>query len=171
MNKPSKKQRRKKKKKLAIESKKVRDQKKKALRPPWQPIKMKLFQAPNPFENIPKEKRIEILKEFTKKIALEFEEKFCAAEQWLNDYDPIYILSFCAFYFTSHPEGRDPEVEKGRLDFPPHLLEILQALALTQKRNSSLAPLFEKGEELRTAMRELGDLNMMRLIDYDEKSP
>lgn len=136
---------------------------------PWQPVKMKMFQLPNLFPpEMPKEKRIEIVRSIGEKAEKDFYENFPRIQKWFNDYDAIYILSFCAFYYISSPEGIDPEAI-GTLEFYCHYLEIMQALSLYQKRSYSLKPLMSDAEKLKKEMIKLGDSMQFRLLKIPEE--
>lgn len=126
---------------------------------PWETVKMKLFTLPDIFpDDLTREKRIEILQEIGRKSKEEFEEKYPSIKKWFVEYDSLYILSFCAFYFLSYPEGTDPEAYDGELDFYHHYLEIMQAFAMTQNRTISAKPLAVDANKLKSEMKELGDL-------------
>ncbi len=170
MSKLTKKQRRDKKKKKKIERKK---QKLKAASnrnqlKPWEPVKMKMFEVPNPFPiELPKEKRLEILRNIGAKAQKDFDAKFPEIQKWFNEYDPLYILSFCSLYFMSQPEGIDPEAS-GTLDFYHHYIEIMQALVLYQERNFSGKPLLQEAEKLKKEIKEIGNLMQLRFFAIPE---
>ena len=130
---------------------------------PWEPVKMKLFTLPEVFpDDLTREKRIDILQDIGRKGKEAFEKKYPSIKKWFAEYDALYILSFCAFYFLSYPEGTDPEAYEGELDFYHHYLEIMQAFALTQNRTISVKPLAEDANKLKSEMKELGDLMVRR---------
>jgi hypothetical protein len=130
---------------------------------------MKLFQLPSILpDNLPLEKRIEIVQEIGRKAKEEFEKKYPSIKKWFLEYDALYILSYCVFYFLSYPEGTDPEAYEGRLDFYHHYLEIMQAFALTEERTMSATPLGENAEKLKLEMGELGDLMGRRQFDVSD---
>ena len=81
--------------------------------------------------------------------------------EWFQQYDALYLLSYCSFYYLSHPEGTDPEMQ-GSLDFYPFYLEILQAFALMQERSFSSKPLDREAYELLDLMGAVGDAIAMR---------
>ena len=167
MVKITKEQRKKKRKKIRIEYKKrrkLRNGKKETIKP-WDPVKMRMFEVPNPFPtNIPKEKRLEIIRNIGTKAKEDFDKKYPNIQKWFKDYDPLYILSFCSLYFVSQPEGIDPEVA-GSLDFYHFNLEIMQAFALFQERSFSLKPLMNNAVKLKLEMKEIGDLMQLRLLN------
>ena len=136
---------------------------------PWEPVKMKMFKLPNLFPpEMSKEKRIEIVRSIGEKAEKDFYENYPHIQKWFNDYDAIYILSFCAFYFISMPEGIDLEAI-GTLEFYSHYLEIMQTLSLYQKRSYSLKPLMGDAEKLKKEMIKLGNSMQLRLLNIPEE--
>lgn len=133
---------------------------------PWQAPKMKMFSMPQLLAaDVPREKRLEILRSIGTKAKANFSEKYPKViEAWFKDYDPIYLLSFCAFYFVAHQEGVDPEAT-GEMDFYHHYLEIMQAVALCGQRNFDLKPLLQESERLQKEIKEIGDLIGLRLLN------
>lgn len=129
---------------------------------PWEAVKMKMYRMPEIFPpDIPKEERLELVRVAATKAGEKFKEKYAELEKWFEDFDSLYILSFCSMYFLSSPDGIDPEAE-GHMDFPPYLLEVMQALALTKDRADSAQPLLERAEELQEAVKELSSLLVLR---------
>jgi hypothetical protein len=170
MKKITKEQRKKQRKKKRIEYKKRRKlrKEKREIIKPWEPIKMRMIEVPNPFpKNIPKGKRLEIIRNIGTKAKEDFDKKYPNIQKWFKDYDPLYILSFCSLYFVSRPEGIDPEVA-GSLDFYHFNLEIMQAFALFQERSFSLKPLMNNAEKLKLEMKEIGELMQLRLLNIPE---
>lgn len=170
MKKITKEQRKKQRKKKRIEYKKRRKlrKEKREIIKPWEPIKMRMIEVPNPFpKNIPKEKRLEIIRNIGTKAKEDFDKKYPNIQKWFKDYDPLYILSFCSLYFVSRTEGIDPEVA-GSLDFYHFNLEIMQAFALFQERSFSLKPLMNNAEKLKLEMKEIGELMQLRLLNIPE---
>jgi hypothetical protein len=132
---------------------------------PWVPPKMKMFRMPDIFPpEASKEERIAIIRSVGSKAREDFDKKYPNIEKWFAEHDPLYLLSFCAFYFVSQKEGIDPEAT-GELDFPHHYLEIMQAFALCQERNYSAKPLLQNTETLKKEMEEIGKLMSLRLLD------
>lgn len=137
---------------------------------PWVPVKMKMFNIPQIFPaGMTWEKKLEIIRFIGAKSKKEFDEKYPTIEKWFKDFDALYLLSFCGIYFVAQPEGVDPEAH-GRLDFPHHFLEIMQAFALYQERNIELTPLLNKAEELHKEMIVIGELMMTRLLNVPYKA-
>lgn len=171
MAKLTKKQRRERRKKKKVEyakRKKLRLDKNKKKIKPWEPVKMKMFEVPNLLPpEVPKEKRLEIVRSIGAKAKKDLDEKYPLIERWFKDYDPLYILSFCSMYLLSHPEGIDPEAT-GSLDFYPHYLEIMQAFSLYNERSYLPKPLTDNAEKLQQEMKEIGDLMQLRLLDIPE---
>lgn len=138
--------------------------KKKLKRKPWEPVKQRLFPLPTIPDDTPFESRIEILRKIGRKASSDFDKKYFNIEKWFEKYDQLYLLSFCAIYFLSSPEGIDPEAE-GELDFYPFYLEILQAFALIQNRTFSPEPLKNNAYQLLKEINEIGQAMRMRLFD------
>ncbi len=92
-----------------------------------------------------------------------FQREYFILDQWFQKYDALYLLSYCATYFLTHPEGIDPEA-KGWLDFYPHYLEILQAFSLMQDRSSSPFPLQKDADRLRQLMGTIGQAISFRTM-------
>lgn len=132
---------------------------------PWVAPKMKLFEAPRLFpDDLPLEKRIEAVREIGAKSGERFEQIYPKIATWFHDYDPLYILSYCALYFVSQPEGIDPEAF-GETIFYHHYLEIMQAFSLGQVRSFSVNPLFKDARRLMQDMKEIGELMQLRLLN------
>jgi hypothetical protein len=99
---------------------------------PWVPQKMHFIEMPKLFrDDVPKETRINVIREIGKKAKDNFAVKYPLLQKWFEDYDALYILSFCAFYFVSIPEGTDPEAE-GTLEIYPYYIELMQAFAISK---------------------------------------
>lgn len=132
--------------------------------------KIEFVEFPDMFlPDISRKKRIELIKEMAKKAKNDFDNKFPNFLKWFSEYDPVYLLSFCAFYFLTYKEGQDPEMEDS-FDFYPHYLEIMQALALFQERNYSPKPLKDKSEVLKKEMIDIGTLLALKEFNFvDEK--
>ena len=132
---------------------------------PWEPVKMEMFNFPNLVPpNMPVEERIAIVRSIGANAKKNFEEKYPKLLKWFEEYDPLYILSYCSVYFCSHPEGIDPEAT-GEVKFHPFFLEILQAFSLINKRTFGAKPLLGDAEKLYEEMREIGELISLRHLD------
>jgi hypothetical protein len=119
---------------------------------------MEFIQMPDILpKHLSKEERRKLIKEGAENAKREFENKYRSLQKWFNEYDPIYLLSFCAYYFLSYPEGQDPELT-GKIKFHPYFIEILQAFALCETRNYFLKPLMQESEKLELEVKEIGDL-------------
>ncbi len=128
----------------------------------WEPVKLQMFEIPNPFkESVTLEQRKAVIKEIGETANKKFNEEYPKIANWFEDYDAVYLLSFCAMYFTASPEGIDPEAT-GQLDFPFHFLELLQAFSLVKQRKATLKPLLGNAEKLKNEMRDIGDVMMLR---------
>ena len=101
------------------------------------------------------EQRRALFREVAKTAEETFEREYFTLGTWFENYDALYLLSFCALYFLSQPEGIDLEV-KGSLDFYWHYLEILQAFSLMQDRSFSHQPLGREAGELQAHMQKIG---------------
>jgi len=95
----TKKQRRERRKRRRLEKKKLR-----AATPrqqPWVAPKMKFFEMPSLLpDDLPIEKRLEIVRGIGAQAKEQFDLKYPQIASWYHDYDPLYLLSFCAFYFV-----------------------------------------------------------------------
>ena len=138
---------------------------------PYEPIKTKLFKLADPFGEMPLEARRSLLQEAAKKARARFDAEYPKIAAWYETYDPLYLLSFCAFYFLTSPEGVDKEAIEGKLDFAPFHLELLQAFALKGQRVGSPKPLAERTEELRCYVRDLADALGLAQMDFPIDAP
>ncbi len=129
---------------------------------------MEMFELPSVFpEDFPMEERLNILREAGKNAQEMFDEKYFSIQKWFDEYDQLYLLSYCSFYFLSSPSGVDPEAT-GHLDFYHHYLEILQAFALMKKRTISVTPLLGKSTTLKSEMQEIGEAMHARAFAIPE---
>ncbi|MCD7975890.1 MAG: hypothetical protein LUG51_01565 [Tannerellaceae bacterium] len=109
---------------------------------PYEVVKSEYVQMRNPLpEDIPFDLRIEVLTKMGNDATVTFESEYKKLLTYFEEYDPLYLCSFCSYYFTMQPEGLDEEAINGCIDFPPFFLEILQCLSLKQQRCLSLKPL------------------------------
>jgi hypothetical protein len=133
---------------------------------PYEQVKMKFFQVPNLFGDAPSGVRINILRDIGAKARATFEREFPRVTEWFDRYDPLYILSFCVFYFMTSERGIDKEAIEGKLDFGSHHLELLQAIALMRPRHGTPEPLKEMATELKTSLRELTEAIELGDLDF-----
>ena len=160
----TKQQRRTKRNHKRLEKKKRKDARKRTRQKPWVAPKMKFFELPNFLPaDMPREQRLEIVRSMGKRAQEKFEEQYPKIAHWFERYDSIYLLSFCAFYFVSHKEGIDPELEADF--FPHHYLEILQAFALAQERSYKVTPLLDQIVKIKAELKELGEAMQLRLLN------
>jgi hypothetical protein len=138
---------------------------------PYKPIKMKMFEVGDPFGDMPMEARRAVIYEAAAKARSTFNTEYPKMAAWFETYDPLYLLSFCAFYFLSSPEGIDREAIEGKLDFGSYHLELLQAFALMRPRRVTAKPLAERTEELLRYLRELGDCLGFAQLDFPPDLP
>lgn len=169
MGRLSKEQRRRKRKAKERQHQKRREEVRKVRVEPWVAPKMKLFKLPPLLnEDVPREKRLELLRALGKEARKNFDVLYPQTAKWLTEYDPVYVLSMCAFYLFAYPEGVDPEAT-GQLEFHHHYLELLQAFALCQARNLTVTPLFDEMSALKKHMEEVGQHISMRHFDIPER--
>lgn len=93
----------------------------------------------------------------------EYGKKYDALSEWFSKYDPIYLLTCCAFYYLSYKEGEDPELT-GDLKIPPYSVEILQAMALSRAREFKLNSLAGNEKEFEHDLNEIGSLLIITLF-------
>ncbi|SDL72612.1 hypothetical protein SAMN04487898_12382 [Pedobacter sp. ok626] len=98
------------------------------------------FRTPD-ISHIPFEERMRILKEFAEKSGKEYERTHIELQNFLAEYDPLYLAAYSILYFISKPEGIDQEAIDGYVDFPVFYVEVLQALSLKAPRTISAKPL------------------------------
>ena len=169
MTKISKEQRRQRRKAKEVRHRKRREAARGERLAPWAAPKMKLFELPRLLkEDVPFEKRLELIRSVGKSARSKFDTLYPQIEKWVTDYDPIYVLSFCAFYFIAYPEGTDREAT-GSLEFYHHYLELLQAFALCQPRNITARPLLDEVSALKEHMVEVGHHMSMLHLDIPER--
>ncbi|MFV0329157.1 MAG: hypothetical protein ACK5KL_04890 [Dysgonomonas sp.] len=121
---------------------------------PYEVIKDDFVLMENPFpEDISFEARIEVLTEIGKKASSNYELAYKELIEYFNEYDPLYLCSFCAYYFRRQREGIDEEAINGFIDFPPFHLEILQCIALMFDRCISAKPLHDEIETFKSTIK------------------
>lgn len=136
---------------------------------PWVAPKMKMFKMPKLFpDDMPREKRLEIMRGIGAKAKEKFDLKYPQIATWFRDYDALYLLSFCACYFMSTPEGVDREAS-GKLRFFHHYLEIMQAFALAHERALTAKPLLEEALRLEQDFQDIGEAMQLRLLNIPEE--
>lgn len=133
---------------------------------PYERIKMKMYEMPNPFKEIPRKERRKIIQEIGKRAQEEYERLYPTIKNWVTQYDPVYLLSYCAVYFLTSPEGIDKEAIDGKLDFYHHYLEILQAFSLIEKRSFNLKPLLNNATKLQGDMQRIGEAMQLRSFNF-----
>ncbi|MDV7187721.1 hypothetical protein R3X25_10550 [Lutibacter sp. TH_r2] len=123
---------------------------------PYEVVKQNFVKFENPFpENISFEKRLEVLIQVGKQSEIKYKEKYRKLIDYFNEYDPLYLCSFCAYYFVRQEEGIDREAIDGHLEFPPFFLEILQCLSLTKEQTVSSKPLKDNVLDFKSTIQEL----------------
>ena len=84
---------------------------------------MEMFNFSNPISpDMSAKKRLALIRSIGANAKKDFEKKYPKLSKWFEEYDPLYILSFCSVYFCSYPEGIDPEAT-GEVKFHPFFLE------------------------------------------------
>lgn len=123
---------------------------------PYEVVKQKFVRLENPFhEDIPFEKRQEIIVEVGKQFEIKYKEEYSKLIDYFNEYDPLYLCSFCAYYFVRQVEGIDREAIDGHLEFPPFFLEILQCLSLIKEKTISGKQLNDKVLDFKSTIQDL----------------
>lgn len=130
---------------------------------------MKFFSISDPFGDAPPEVRRQALREAGARARTKFDTEYPKLAQWFEAYDPLYILSFCAFYFMTSERGIDREALEGKIDFGFHHLELLQAFALMRPRLGAPTPLLQRAEELKTSVKEITDALAYAQFDFPEQ--
>jgi hypothetical protein len=126
---------------------------------------MKFFQIPDPFGDMPVEVRRAAVRAAAAKARATFEAEYPKIVDWFDTYDPLYLLSFCAYYFLTAPQGVDKEAIDGKLDFASFHLELLQAFALMRSQGGTPQALAAKAKDLKSSLKKLTD--SLRLLDLD----
>lgn len=169
MTKTTNEQRRKKRKKKDLLRQKQRQAERGKRLAPWEAPKMKMLQLPQLLkDDVPLEKRLDLLRSIGKDAGAQFAALYPQTTKWVTQYDPVYVLSMCAFHLIASPEGTDREAT-GELEFHHHYLELLQAFALCQPRNYSLQPLREQLSALKEHMLKVGDHMSLRNLEIPER--
>lgn len=125
---------------------------------PYEVVKQEFVRFENPFpEDIPFEKRLELIVEIGNKSKEEYEKEYENLIGYFKEYDSLYLCSFCAYYFGMQEEGIDREAIDGFLDFHPFYLEILQCVTLMTERVISAKPLNEKITDFELTIKNLNE--------------
>lgn len=141
---------------------------------PYEVVKQPFVEMTTPsLDHIPFDDRIKILKEFAEKSGEEFKTSKEALQLFLDEYDPLDLLSYCLLYFISRPEGIDQEAIDGYVDFPVFYVEVLQALALKGDRTLSVKPVGLEALELKNVITNFNKNQAYRYFNLAEhaKSP
>ncbi|QYA26688.1 hypothetical protein G3I01_14680 [Gramella sp. MT6] len=157
--------------KRKIKKKKKKQQSRKKEYQPYEVVKQRFVKFENPVtENISFQERKEKLLEIANKASIEFEDEFKELLSFFRNYDALYLCSFAAYYFAKQEEGIDEEAINGYLDFPPFYLEILQCLALIQKRTINPKPLHENVENFKTLIQTVNQSQSARYFKLAENA-
>lgn len=169
MTRTTKEQRRKKRKEKELLHQKRRQAERGKRLAPWEAPKMKMFQLPQLLkDDVPLEKRLDLIRAIGKDAGEKFAALYPQTTKWVTQYDPVYVLSMCAFYLIASPEGTDREAT-GELEFHHHYLELLQAFALCQPRRYAVQPLREQLLVLKAHMQEVGKHMALRRLEIPER--
>src|SRR5690606_24041256 len=123
---------------------------------PYEAVKHKLVEVESPFpDDLPFDERLKVFLDIAERANQGFEEDFQKTTEYLKEYDPLYLISFCAYYFVSSLEGVDKEAIDGGLEFHPFYIEVLQCMALFHEREISAAPLLERAEDFKETLQRL----------------
>ena len=129
--------------------------------------KKKIAKPPRPYEvidrpftcienpisaNISFDARKQVLCDIAKEASGKYESAYNELMSFLQEYDTLYLCSFCSYYFSTTPEGIDKEAIEGHIDFPDFYLEILQCLSLTSNRSFSAKPLDENIDKFKNTI-------------------
>ena len=136
---------------------------------PYEAVKMELRPMPNPLQHLSVKERRDAFREIGRTAKKDFKEKFPQLLPWFDEFDALYLLSYCCLYFLADFEGIDREATDGRLDFYPNYLEILQALALSRSRSMSNKPMLDRATELRNLMSDVTSAFQLRSYDLPEE--
>lgn len=151
--------------------KKKKTTNKKKIYKPYEVVKQEFVRYENPFpEDIPFEKRLQIIVEIGNNSKLEYEKEYKNLIGYFKEYDSLYLCSFCAYYFVRNEEGIDREAIDGYLDFPPFYLEILQCIALMSKKTISAKPLKEKVLDFKSTIKNLNTWQTTSYFKLAEKA-
>lgn len=135
---------------------------------PYEAVRYELRPMANPLADLSVAERRDAFRTMGKDAKQKFEETFPQLLAWFDEFDALYLLSFCSLYFLAEQEGIDREARDGKLDFYPHYLEVLQAIALTRRRSNSPKPLMDRASELPTMMSDITNAFQLRSYDVPE---
>ena len=136
---------------------------------PYEVVKQEFVRFKNPIPpDIPFEDRMKFLLDYGNKAQIEFEKAYIQLTKYFEEYDPLYICSFCSYYFVRQEEGLDEEAINGAIDFPPFYLEVIQCLSLMREQTITAKPLYDKVEDLKANIKNLNQnlsYSYLRLIE------
>lgn len=135
---------------------------------PYEVIKHELRPYVSPLAHLSVEERGEVSRGIGRAAKKEFEEIYPQLPAWFEEFDAIYLLSFVTIYFLVERAGIDREASEGKLDFYPHYLEVLQAIALTRPRSGSAKSLNPRATELSALMSTVMSSFHQRAYDVPE---
>ena len=135
---------------------------------PYEAIKYELRPFVNPLADLSVAERRDAFRKVGKDAKQNFDRIYPQLLTWFDEFDALYLLSFCSLYFLAELEGIDREARDGKLDFYPNYLEILQAIALTRPRSNSPQPLMHRASELPILMSDVTNSFQLRSHDLPE---
>lgn len=135
---------------------------------PYEAIKYELRPFANPLADLSVAERRDAFRKVGKDAKQKFDRIYPQLLAWFDEFDALYLLSFCSLYFLADLEGIDREARDGKLDFYPNYLEILQAIALTRPRSNSPQPLIHRASELPILMSDITNSFQLRSQDIPE---
>ncbi len=139
---------------------------------PLKSFDVKLFEYEFDQTKIPEsfDERLELLRNIGKDAQNKFEIKYKELPKWFDEYDQLNLLSFVSYYFFTAKEGDDEEARTGKIEYPPHLQEILQALSLTKTRNYEPKPFIGKVPyDLQNSLKEIKELLELKFFNFPEE--
>lgn len=137
---------------------------------PYEVVKQKMFEVSSPFpDDLTFSQRQDIILEIAEKSKLDFEKSYLELQQYLKEYDPLYLCAFTVLYFLSSPEGIDKEAIDGYLEFHHFYVEILQCLALFDDRTLSPKVLGENALKFKATLKDLNDKQAYRYFGLSAK--
>ncbi|WP_313157376.1 hypothetical protein [Sphingobacterium multivorum] len=122
------------------------------------------------FSRLPFEEKMAIFKDIALKSGDEYEKAKNQLQAFLNEYDPLYLSSFCVLYFISSPEGIDQEAIDGYIDFPTFYVEVLQAIALQSPRTISKKVLLDEAQKFKETLEKVNKYQSYRYFNLAENA-
>ena len=138
---------------------------------PYEVVKQNLYSFPNPIkEELTFEERKGHFLKIAKNAGEEFEKQYEELMLYFEEYDAMYLCSFCLLYFLAGPEGIDQEAIDGKLDFHPFMLEVLQCFALLQPNAISAKPLQNEVYKFKKLLMGINENLSLSYFSLNEKA-